>query len=97
MTLTGTETEGERGKNEKENEIGIAIRIEKIEIEGRIETVTGVAGKGKRKGTGWIERGISEDAIRRKVLRALENYRPSSSIVGKADLLVHNQCKVLMI
>ena len=93
MTLSesepGTVTEGERGKKEKE--IGIAIRTEKIEIGGRTESVTGVVGTGKEneieKGIVWIERGTSEDAIRRKILRALETV--AQAVVG--------QCKGLMI
>jgi hypothetical protein len=82
-----TEIEGERGKkekkNEKEKEIGIAIRIEKIEIEGRTETVTGVVGKrkGKEKGIGWTERETSEGATPRNILRALETV--AHAVVGK--------------
>lgn len=81
--MTGTEAGGEIGKKENEREIGTVVRIEKIEIEGtRTEIVTEVAGtgKGKGRGIGWIERGKSEDATIRKILRALETV--IQSVVG---------------
>jgi hypothetical protein len=78
--VTGTEAGGEIGKKENEREIGTVVRIEKIEIEGtRTEIVTEVAGTGKGRGIGWIERGKSEDATIRKILHAcIGNCHPIS-------------------